>query len=412
MAEREKERLAASAPESLPLGPELELELREHEEEEDDELQDQVSGLQALLADRRKVASGILLVLLLVVAIYVVFPKLLGFDEAVERLDNAVWYWVLLAVLFNVGAFVAYVALFRGVLGGLHDDMVRRRLDARASYEITMAGLAATRIFSAAGAGGIAVTYWALRKAGMPRRRSACRMVAFLVLTYSVYTIALLVFGVLLRAHVLPGNAPVGGTIVPAAVAGVIMVVFLLIALVPEDLERRIDAYGRGYRRTRLVRKLAKAPATIGTGTRTAIAYVRHPRRGALALAGAVGFWAFNIAVLWASFEAFGGDVPFAVLVQGFFVGMAANLIPSPAGGVGSVDAGMIAAFVLFGIPKEVVFPAVLMYRVIAFWLPIPPGIVAYFQLRRRVAGWDREKAGNPAPRVYTSESKVRAEAH
>ena len=55
-----------------------------------------------------------------------------------------------------------------------------------------MAGLAATRIFSAAGAGGIVLTYWALRKAGMPRRRSACRMVAFLVLTYGVYLLALI----------------------------------------------------------------------------------------------------------------------------------------------------------------------------------------------------------------------------
>ena len=82
---------------------------------------------------------------------------------------------------------------------------------------------------------------------------------------------------------------------------------------------------------------------------------------------------------------------------------MAANLIPSPAGGVGSVDAGMIAAFALFGIPGEIVFPAVLTYRVIAFWLPIPPGIVAYFQLRRTVHEWESEG--------YTSESKVKAEA-
>jgi len=140
---------------------------------------------------------------------------------------------------------------------------------------------------------------------------------------------------------------------------------------------------------------------------RTAIAYVRHPQRGALAVGGAVGFWAANIAVLWASFEAFGGDVPFAVLVQGFFVGMAANLIPSPFGGVGSVDAGMIGAFVLFGIDESIVFPAVLTYRVIAFWLPVPPGIVAFFQLRKTVAGWEQERAEASGRKGYTSESKV-----
>ena len=138
-------------------------------------------------------------------------PKVVGLDDSLDRIGDATWYWVVVAVVFNVGAFGAYVALFRGRPRRHRDaDAVRRRLDVQASYQITMAGLAATRIFSAAGAGGIVLTYWALRKAGMPRRRSACRMVAFLVLTYSVYLAALIVFGVLLRTGVLPGREPGG----------------------------------------------------------------------------------------------------------------------------------------------------------------------------------------------------------
>jgi uncharacterized protein (TIRG00374 family) len=223
-------------------------------------------------------------------------------------------------------------------------------------------------------------------------------MVAFLVLTYAVYTGALVIFGILLRTGVLPGDNPVAGTIVPAVVSACVMAGFALIALIPQDVERRIQKFAGGYRRTRYLTRLAKGPATLASGVRTAIAYLRHPRRGALAVGGAVGFWAANIGVLWASFEAFGGDVPLGVLVQGFFVGMAANLIPSPAGGVGSVDAGMIGAFVLFGIDESVVFPAVLTYRVIAFWLPIPPGIVAFIQLRKTVARWEAEREQAVAP--------------
>jgi uncharacterized protein (TIRG00374 family) len=380
---------------------ELELE-QEFEEGEDSGDDESVGAFQALLADRRKLLGGVAVVVLLVFAIYVVFPKLVGLDDAVRKLDDAVWYWIVIAIAFNVVAFGAYVALFRGILGGTRDDAVHRRLGHTASYQITMAGLAATRIFSAAGAGGLVLTYWALRKAGMPRRRAACRMVAFMVLLYGVYLIALFLFGILLRTHVLPGDAPFGGTVVPAIVAAIVVGVFLLIALIPHDVERRMQRFAGGYRRTRYLTRLAKGPATVATGVRTAIAYVRHPQRGALAVGGAVGFWAANIAVLWASFEAFGGEVPFAVLVQGFFVGMAANLIPSPLGGVGSVDAGMIGAFVLFGIDESTVFPAVLTYRVIAFWLPIPPGIVAFFQLRNTVAGWESDRK-----RDYTSESKV-----
>ena len=383
-----------------------EMDTDEHpvEYEEDEEEDHRVAHL---LSDHRQLASVAAVCVLGVLAIYLVVPKVVGFDESLDRIHDAKWYWVLVAVGFCVLQFGAYVALFRGVLGGRSDTEVRRRLDVKASYQITMAGLAATRIFSAAGAGGIVLTYWALRKAGMPRRRSACRMVAFLALTYSVYLAALIVFGVLLRVGVLPGDNPVGGTIVPAGIAAAVVLVLGLVALIPGDFERRLSNASSDTHMGRLAAKLATGPATLSTGIRTAVDYIAHPSRGAVGVLGAVGFWAAQIGILWAAFEAFGGDVPFAVLVQGFFVGMAANLIPSPAGGVGSVDAGMIGAFVLFGVDSEIVFPAVLTYRIIAFWLPIPPGIVAFFQLRRTVARWEAERRGAS----YTSESKVMTEA-
>ena len=116
-----------------------------------------------------------------------------------------------------------------------------------------------------------------------------------------------------------------------------------------------------------------------------------------MAFGGAIGFWGANIAILWASFHAFNVSIPLGVVIQGFFLGMLANLIPFAPGGVGAVDAGMIGAFVLFGVPSAEVFAAVLTYRVIAFWLPIPPGIVAFFQLRKTVQRWEEE--GRPIDR-------------
>ena len=384
--------------ERLPLPPDVDLEF---DEEDEAAIEERAVGL---LRDPKRLGMLFFAFIGVVIAIYVLFPKIVGLDDTLKRMGDATWYWIVVALAFNVAAFAAYVAIFRGILSGTDDPLMERRLDFSASYQITMAGLAATRLFSAAGAGGLVLTYWALRRAGMPRRRAACRMVALLVLLYSVYLFALVLFGVLLRTGVLPGDNPVGGTIVPAGIAGAVIIVLALVALIPQDVERRIAEFRRGYRRgLRWARRLASGPATLASAVRTAIAYVRHPRQGALAVGGAVGFWAANIGVLWASFEAFGGDVPFGVLVQGFFVGMAANLIPSPAGGVGSVDAGMIGAFVLFGIPAaSVVFPAVLTYRVIAFWLPIPPGVVAFFQLQKTVAQWKAEPD-------YTIQSKVTA---
>ena len=119
--------------------------------------------------------------------------------------SSADWIWIAVALAFNVLAFGSYVALFRGVVG---ENVVK--LTWSESYQITMAGLAATRLFSAGGAGGIVLTYWALRKAGMPRRQSACRMVAFLVLLYAVYMLTVIIDGILLRTGVFNGPNPAG----------------------------------------------------------------------------------------------------------------------------------------------------------------------------------------------------------
>jgi uncharacterized membrane protein YbhN (UPF0104 family) len=212
---------------------------------------------------------------------------------------------------------------------------------------------------------------------------------------------------VLLRTHVLSGESPVAGTIVPAGIAAICFAVVGLLALIPGDLERRIVRMESHRRVAHIARRLATGPAIVATGVRTALDNVRHPRRGARAIGGALGYLGAMVGILWASFHAFGGGVPFGVVVQGFFVGMAANLAPSPAAGVGTLDAGLIGAFLLFGIPSDTVFPAVLAFRIVGFWLPIIPGLIAYFQLRRQVNAWQDDDARSS----YTIKTEVTAEA-
>jgi uncharacterized protein (TIRG00374 family) len=344
----------------------------------------------------RRLIQTLIVILILLGGIYFIFPKLVGLGDAVSRIGDAEPVWIGVAIGFNVVAFATYIALFKAVVGGN-----ALRLTWTETYEINMAGLAASLLFSAGGAGGIVLTYWALRKAGMRARDVGRRMVAFITLHYAFYPIALIVFGILLRTGVLNGNHSVELTVVPAAVAGLLLLVGILIALIPNDLERRLAPFARGEKGALWVQRLARVPATVGEGFRFALGLFAHPSRGGLAVLGAAGFWAANIGVLWASFHAFGVHVPLAVVVQGFFLGMVANLFPLAPAGVGAVDAGMIGAFVLFGLPEDTIFPAVLIYRLVAFWLPIPFGVVAFFQLRKTVHRW--EFMGLPVERGGTA---------
>lgn len=348
----------------------------------------------------RRIIQTVVVVFLLLGAIYFIFPKVVGLGNALDKLDEADPVWIAIAIGFNVLAYATYIALFKAVVGG---DALR--LTWAETYEINMAGVAATLLFSAGGAGGIALTYWALRKAGMRRRDVARRMVAFVSLHYAFYPLALIVFGVLLRTGVLNGKSSVELTIIPAAIAGLLLVLGVLITLIPPDTERRLARFAHTERSRHLLESLGKVPATLGEGFRFALGLFAHPRRGGLAVLGAAGFWAASIGVLWASFHAFGVHVPLAVVVQGFFLGMVANLFPLAPAGVGAVDAGMIGAFVLFGIPEDTVFPAVLIFRLVAFWMPIPPGIFAFFQLRHTVHRWEEE--GLPIDRGGESHSPV-----
>lgn len=334
----------------------------------------------------RRLIQTLVVVLVLLGGIYFLFPKLVGLGDSLSKLGEAEPVWIAVAIGFNVLAYVTYIALFKAVVGG---DVLRLRWVE--TYEINLAGVAATRLFSAGGAGGIALTYWALRKAGLPRRDVARRMVAFVSLQYAFYPIALIVFGILLRTGVMNGKSSVELTIVPAAIAGVLLIVGVLITLIPPDVERRLTRFAHSERSRHWLQNAAKVPATLGEGFRFALGLFAHPSKGGLAVIGAAGFWAANIGILWASFHAFGVHVPLAVVIQGFFLGMVANLFPFAPAGVGAVDAGMIGAFVLFGIPEETVFPAILVFRLVSFWMPIPPGIFAFFQLRHTVHRWEEE---------------------
>jgi uncharacterized protein (TIRG00374 family) len=353
-----------------------------------------------VFSTKRLLQTGIVVVALLV-GIYFLFPKLVGVGDGISKLDDADPVWIGIAIVFSIASYATYIALFKAVVGG---DALK--LSWGETYEINMAGVAATLLFSAGGAGGVALTYWALRKAGMDRRDVARRMIAFVSLHYAFYPFALIVFGLLLRTGVLHGSNSVELTIIPAAVAGLLLAVGAAVTLIPSDVEARLMPHVRGDHMRSFVEWASRVPETLGEGFRFALSLFTHPRKGGLAVLGAAGYWAFSIGVLWASFHSLGIQVPFAVVVQGFFLGMVANLFPLAPAGVGAVDAGMIGAFVLFGLPEETVFPAILIFRLVSFWMPIPPGVVAFFQLRKTVSRWEVE--GLPIDRGSgTIKSKV-----
>jgi uncharacterized membrane protein YbhN (UPF0104 family) len=175
--------------------------------------------------------------------------------------------------------------------------------------------------------------------------------------------------------------------VVPAAFAAGAIALTLCLRALPAGVEHEVAARsGSSTRTRRLLGWLARAPRTLRESTRIAADLFRSREPGTL---GAVAYWGFDVATLWAALHAFGAPPPFATVVMAYFVGQLANAIPLP-GGVGGVEGGTIGALLAFGAQGSLAVLGVLAYRLISFWLPTLPGGVAYLRLRRTVAGWRR----------------------
>jgi len=252
----------------------------------------------------------------------------------------------------------------------------------RTSYELGMSELAVGSIVPASGAGGLALGAWALRKGGMPPVEIARRSVAFFILKSSVNFVAVAVVGVAMWLGVGPDVSPLL-TILPAALAIVTLGAVPALGLLVGNRHPR-------------QRWLAAATAALGDGVREAGRILR--RRDWRVLAGSLGYWAFDNAVIWATFKAFGESPAITLVLMGYLIGQLGGLLPIP-GGIGGIDGGLIGTMIVYGLPAAATAAAVLAYRVILFWLPLLVGGVAFTRLRKGLEDPSRPDLCDPLRR-------------
>jgi uncharacterized membrane protein YbhN (UPF0104 family) len=109
---------------------------------------------------------------------------------------------------------------------------------------------------------------------------------------------------------------------------------------------------------------------------------VRSPRRLGQGFGGACLLSLALAGTLWAVTSALGTPVgitdALVVVLVGVGVGAA---VPTP-GGTGGVEVAMTGGLVAAGVPLEAAAPAVVLYRLLTLWLPVPLGLLAGWRLR------------------------------
>jgi uncharacterized membrane protein YbhN (UPF0104 family) len=302
-----------------------------------------------------------------------------GLGELRGRLAEARPGWLALAVVLELLSCLSYVLMFRPIFCP--------RMSRRTSYELSMSELAVGSLVPASGAAGLAFGAWALRKGGMPAEDIARRTVAFFVLKSAANFVAVAVIGTAMWLGLGPDVSPLL-TIVPALLA---LLAIGAVPLIPV-LAARLPASPHGWRRW-----LALAGDALGDGVREAGRILR--RRDLRVIAGSLGYWAFDNAVLWACFHAFGESPPITLVLMGYLLGQLGGLLPIP-GGIGGIDGGLFGALVVYGLPAAATAAAILAYRVILFWLPLLLGGAAFLSLRKGLRDPARPDICDPLARI------------
>ncbi|ADB53217.1 flippase-like domain-containing protein [Conexibacter woesei] len=337
----------------------------------------------------RRLLAGALQVGTLIGVLVLVAALAPGLGEVRGLLADASLSWIAIAVGLQLLSCLSYVLMFRPIF--CHDRSWGT------ANRIGWSALGMGSIVPASGAAGLALGGWALIQDGVEPERVARRSVAFFLIKGSVNFVAVAVLGTAMAIGLFGPPVSLWLTAFPAALAVLAIAAVLLLPRLGEGTPAPADA-------GRVRRGAATARSSIVTGTREAIEILRA--RDPLVIVGALGYWVFDNAVLWAAFNAFGAHVDISIILLGYLVGQLGGLLPIP-GGVGGIDGGLIGTLVVFGAPAAATAAAVLVYRVILFWLPLIGGAIGFVALRRSLAGPKPVTRHAARPRVVRERAAV-----
>lgn len=333
---------------------------------------------------RRTVLSAVMLAVG-GVALYTLWPGLIEVFSSWRGLLQVDPIWFLLMLAAEAASFVCVWALMRLAFN------VREWFYTVSSQ---LASNAFSRIVPGGAAAGGGMQYQMLVRSGMDGARVGTALTALsLITTAGVVALPLLSLPALLSGIAiqpqLAGAAWLGvGVFVLMAAAGAVALFF----------DRPLVLVGRLVQGLRNLLRRRRAPLRDLPQRllveRDLIARTLGARWG-LALLLAVGRPLLDYVALLVALTAVGAAPRPSLVLLAYVVGALAGMIPITPGGLGFVEAGLAGTLALAGVGAAQVTLAILAYRLVSYWLPLPVGGVAYLLYRRRVEG---RGPGGPSP--------------
>jgi len=346
---------------------------------------------------RKNLTRPAVLLAVTAVSLYLLLPSLVAVFSSFRSLSADSWPWAVLVLVCEIASSVALWELDRIALR-------TRSLFAVACAQLS--GNAVGRIIPGGGATAAAFSVGMLRQTGVDTGDAAAALSASTLLQIAT-TLAL----PLLALPAILGGAPISHSLATAAYLGFAVLALLLVAGglafatdAPLELAGRALQWvlNKTVRRRRPVTGMATEFLSDRDFVRTTLGDRWHT-----ALPAAAANTSFDYLALICALRAVGANPQPSLVIIAYTAAELLALIPLTPGGLGFVEAGLVGTLTLAGVPARDALAATLLYRLIAYWLPLPAGGVAYLLFRRRYEGLRGSRtrsAASPIPEDPASE--------
>ncbi|MGH9100684.1 MAG: lysylphosphatidylglycerol synthase transmembrane domain-containing protein [Acidimicrobiales bacterium] len=316
---------------------------------------------------------AIAVVVFLFILEYALLPDIANAHKALHDLSQVNIGVLFVAVALEVLSLVAYAELSHAVLS---PDAPRRSVLLR----VNLSSMAVSHVVPGGTAPGTAVGYRLLTELDVPSSTAAFGLgtqgVGSAVVLNAIFWCALLISIPLNGYNPLYGFAALAGLILFALFAGTVL---LLTRGQRQALERL-----HGWTSKVPVVNADKVTALVQTIADRLQVLLRDRALVRRATGWATANWLFDAASLWVFLLAFHHLVSPIDLLVAYGLANILAVIPITPSGLGVVEGVLIPSLVGFHMPRAIATLAVLSYRLVNFWLPIPAGGVAYLSLRSR----------------------------
>ncbi len=271
---------------------------------------------------------------------------------------EANWIWVIFALVFSA---LTYLAAALSLLGFVPEKVPLGRT--------VLAQVAASfvKLVAPAAVGGVALNARFLQRAGVRPGLAVASVGASQLFGLASHIVLLLTFGYITGTERTPALSPSRTVIAGLLTAAVLVLVVTAIPVLRKFVSTRVRSLFAGV-----------VPRMLDV--------LQRPKKLLTGIGGTLLLTAANVMCLDSAIRAFGGELSYASIAVVFLAGNALGSAAPTPGGVGAVEAALIAGLTFAGLPYETAAPAVLLFRLMVFWLPVLPGWVAFTHLTRKEA--------------------------